>query len=298
MDKKESHNQTIPGVYAVFRPEAAEIPLLFDSPHSGRNYPADFGHACADDILIRAEDNHVDTLLDGVNETGATLLCALFPRTYIDVNRAVHDIDTGLLATAWPGPVMPTSRSHAGIGLIRRLVRPGVPVYNRALSIAEVQARIDNYYAPYHTILKDLQDDLHYRFGAVWHLNMHSMPGAVAMNIGPHSLHHTYPDFVLGDRDGTSCHPDFTHALRDCLRGMGYRVAINNPYKGLEIVKRSARPATGRHAIQVEISKSLYWDEDRNTPGAHFERLRGDIRRLAGFAADYVRDQLIDLAAD
>jgi len=298
MSKKESHNLEIPGVYKVFKPAAPDIPLLFDSPHSGRDYPADFGHSCPFDALARAEDNEVDALLENIPDYGAILLCALFPRTYIDVNRAEYDIDTDLLAERWPGPLMPSSRSHAGIGLIRRLVKPGVPVYDRRLSVEEVQRRLDRYYHPYHAKLRDIQDDLHYRFGMMWHINAHSMPSAAGLSTGPHSLHHLQPDFVLGDRDGTSCDLDFTHFLRDCLKGMGYRVAINNPYKGVEIVRRSARPDAGRHAIQMEISKALYWDETRNERNRNFSVLKNDLSRLAERTAAYVSDHLVDLAAD
>ena len=298
MSEKGSHNVAIPGVYQVFRPDGAEIPLVIDSPHSGRIYPADFRYACPSGVLERAEDNHVDTLLDGVTGRGATLLCALFPRTYIDVNRAAYDIDTDLLAENWPGPLMPSSRSHAGIGLIRRLVKPGVPVYDRRLSVAEVQNRLDRYYHPYHAALKTIQDDLHYRFGAMWHINAHSMPSAAALSTGPHNLHYLQPDFVLGDRDGTSCDLDFTHSLRDCLNAMGYRVAINNPYKGVEIVRRSARPSAGRHSIQMEISKALYWNETLNEKNSNFNALKADLDTLIAFAARYVSDHLVNLAAD
>lgn len=298
MDQKESHNLEIPGVYRVFRPGCAEIPLVFDSPHSGRDYPADFRHCCGYEALARAEDNHVDALLEGIPGYGATLLCALFPRTYIDVNRAEYDIDTDLLAERWPGPLMPSSRSHAGIGLIRRLVQPGVPVYDRRLSIAEIQHRLNHYYHPYHKTLRDIQDGLHYRFGSMWHINAHSMPSPVSPSTGPHNLHHLHPDFVLGDRDGTSCALDFTHALRDCLKSMGYRVAINNPYKGVEIVRRSARPDAGRHAIQLEISKALYWNETSNEKNRNFNALKVDINKLTEFTVRYVTDHLVNLAAD
>lgn len=298
MDQKGSHNHTLPGIYQVFRPTAPEAPLVFDSPHSGRDYPADFGHACPLEALERAEDNHVDTLFMAAPEYGATLLCALFPRTYIDVNRASYDIDTDLLAERWPGPLMPSPRSHAGIGLIRRLVRPGMPVYDRRLAIAEVEARLDRYYHPYHNRLKDILDDVHYRYGAVWHINCHSMPSASGLTTGPHNLHHLQPDFVLGDRDGTSCDLAFTHFLRDALRSMGYRVAINNPYKGVEIVRRFSAPSAGRHSIQLEINKALYWDEQKSIKNKNYNALKGDLEKLMQAASAYATASLVNLAAD
>ncbi len=285
--------------YAIFCPRNGEgIPLIFDSPHSGRVYPEDFHHACPREALARAEDNDVDVLFEPAPRHGAFLLCATFPRTYIDVNRAKTDIDTDLLAEPWPGPLIPSSRSHAGIGLIHRLVRPGLPIYDRRLPVAEIQHRLNHYYHPYHSALKRLLDDAHYRFGQVWHINCHSMPSATALTTGPRNMHHLQPDFVLGDRDGTSCALDFTHALRDALKGMGYRVAINNPYKGVEIVRRSAHPAAGRHSIQIEINKALYWDEKNGEKNKNFNMLKSDIEKFISFCADDVSARLVNLAAD
>jgi N-formylglutamate amidohydrolase len=274
----------------------AETPLILDSPHSGSIYPADFGFACDLESLRGAEDNDVDALFESAPQTGATLLCALFPRTYIDANRAPDDIDTELLSGKWPGPLAPSSRSYAGIGLVRRLVRPGVPVYDRALDVAEVQSRLDCYYHPYHAVLKSILDDTHYRFGQVWHINCHSMPAPMARV--PHGILSMQPDFVLGDRDGTSCDSGFTRFLRDTIRDMGYRVAINNPYKGVEIVRRSANPSAGYHSLQMEISKALYWDDKENKKNKNFNVLKDDLDKLVKAVSGYAKDNLGSLAAD
>lgn len=297
MTEKDNRKDHIEGIYQTQRPAAGlDVPLVIDSPHSGRDYPADFNYACPRDALERAEDNQVDLLLDRAPDYGATLLTSLFPRTYIDTNRAEDDIDTELLDERWPAPLVPSARSYAGIGLIRRLVRPGMPVYDRALKVAEIRARIAGYYHPYHAQLRALLDDTHYRYGQVWHINAHSMPAHTAMV--PHGILSAQPDFVLGDRDGTSCDLGFTHFLRDTLKGMGYRVAINHPYKGVEIVRRSAHPAGGRHSIQLEINKFLYWDEQRNRPGKNMPGLKTDLGKLMERCADYTRGHLVDLAAD
>lgn len=283
-------------IYQITNPDQPALPLVFDSPHSGRDYPADFNYACSFDMLVRAEDNDVDALFETAPKHGATLLCALFPRTYIDVNRAADDIDTELLSERWPGPLTPTSRSYAGIGLIRRLVKPGQPVYNRALNVSEIRHRLDIYYHPYHAALKKLLDEAHYNFGQVWHVNCHSMP-ALRLPV-THGIMNRQPDFVLGDRDGTSCALDFTHSLRDCLRGMGYKVAINNPYKGVEIVRRSAYPAGGRHSIQMEISKALYWDENKSKRTNNFNALKDDLENFIRHCGAYATSNLVSLAAD
>lgn len=271
-------------IVKIARPEGRPVPVVFDSPHSGRGYPADFGHACAQEDMERAEDSYVDDLFSGAVRHGASFLCALFPRTYIDPNRAADDIDPQLLDGPWPGRAAPTARSHAGIGLVRRLLRPGLPLYGRKLSATEIARRIGDYYEPYHAALQSLLDEAHRGFGAVWHVNCHAMPSAA----GGVSL----PDFVLGDRNGTSCAPAFTGAVRDFIRGLGYSVAVNSPYKGVEIVRRHGRPAEGRHSLQIEVGKALYWDERKNEKTEGYEALRADLEKLSAHIAVFAENSL------
>ncbi len=287
-------------VFTIAKPENP-LPLIFDSPHSGAKYPEDFHYTCDFATLERAEDKHVDELFALAPNYGGTLLSALFPRSYIDPNRAETDIDPDLLIEPWPHESSPTARSDAGIGLIRRLVRPGIPVYDHDLSIAEVKQRIEQYYRPYHEALQTLIDEAHYNFGQIWHINCHSMPSSSARPRQPIGLIGNQPksvDFCLGDRDGTSCSKDFTHGLRDFIKSMGYSVTINDPFKGVELVARHAEPARGRHSLQLEINKALYMDEEKNQKSGDYEGLQTDIAKLIGFCADFVESQLVDLAAD
>lgn len=274
------------------------LPLIFDSPHSGTAYPDDFHFSCDFSELEKAEDKYVDQLFAAAPDYGAALLCATFPRSYIDVNRCATDIDPELLHEPWPhSEIAPSARSDAGIGLIRRLVRPGVPVYDRVLSAREIQNRIENFYTPYHTALEKLIDESHYNFGQVWHVNCHSMPASSARPKNSGRLNHP-SDIVLGDRDGTTCDLDFTHALRDVLKKMGYVVTINDPFKGVELVRRYSNPARGFHSIQIEVNKSLFMNEDTNQKNKNFTRVKDDMEKLMSFCAEYVDSNLLNLAAD
>ncbi len=288
-------------ILSIATPEKP-LPLVFDSPHSGTIYPEDFDYVCRFTDLQKAEDKFVDELFSCVPEYGGALLCANFPRSYIDVNRRIDDIDPVILADPWPfGKINPSSRSDAGIGLIRRLVRPGMPVYDHPLSVEDVAARIEKCYKPYHDALEKLINDAHYNFGQIWHVNCHSMPSASARPKQPIGFMGRLPcetDFVLGDRDGTSCDLEFTHAVRDFLKGLGYTVTINDPFKGVELVHRYSAPARGLHSLQIEINKALYMNEETNKKLGDFENLRLDIESLVGFCADYVQANLVDMAAD
>lgn len=263
--------------------EADAAPIVFDSPHSGTWYPPDFGFACDAHRLRRAEDTFVDELWSGARAAGCGFLRAFFPRSYIDVNRALDDIDVSLFDAPWPGPAAPGVKSQAGMGLIRRLSLPGEPVYDRALSVAEGRHRIDAYYRPYHDALDHLLDAAQSQWRVVWHVNCHSMKAfGNAMNTDPGERR---ADFVLGDRDGTTCGPELRETIRDFLVDQGYSVKINAPYKGVELIRRHGRPSEGRHSIQVEVNRALIIDEEAVEKIARFDAVRSDLTALATILA-------------
>ena len=270
-------------------PVTEPIPLVLDSPHSGEWYPDDFDHAPPRDVVRQAEDTHVARLWGAAPAAGATLIEARFPRAYIDANRSLADVDPELLGDAWPDPVAPSRKTALGIGLVWRLARGGVPMYARKLTSAEVQGRIDRCWRPYHAALDAALDARHRAFGGVWHLNCHSMPAvgdALSDDPGRERA-----DFVLGDRDGTTCDPAFTRTVADCARNFGYSVAINDPYKGVELVRKHGRPAENRHSLQVELKRTLYMDERTLAPNEGYARLQRDLARLVDILAAFVRQR-------
>ena len=268
-------------------PIVTPLPLVLDSPHSGSDYPADFEHLPPREVVRQAEDSYVDELYAMAPEVGATLVEALFPRAYIDPNRSLVDIDPALLSEPWPGPLTPSRKTELGIGLVWRLAQGGVPMYARALSVAEVKQRIARCWEPYHAAVAAALDERHRQFGAVWHVNCHSMPAVGdVMSEDPGRKR---AEFVLGDRDGTTCEPELTAFVATTLRAMGYLVAINDPYKGVELVRRHGRPKEHRHSLQVEINRRLYLDEATLVKNEGFPRLQANLRRLLDALADYVR---------
>lgn len=164
------------GVVRRHDPLGEPIPLVLDSPHSGETYPEDFDHAPPRTLVRQAEDTHVARLWSHAMAYGATLIEATFPRAYIDANRSLDDIDPELLAQAWDAPLAPSAKSALGIGLVWRLARGGVPMYARRLRADEIRSRIDRCWRPYHAAVNAALDERHRAFGAVWHINCHSMP--------------------------------------------------------------------------------------------------------------------------
>lgn len=271
----------IKNVLICEKPEKKVSPLVLDSPHSGSVYPPDFRHSCPRAWLRETEDAFVDELFKAAPGMGFPFLRALFPRSYIDVNRAEDDIDPRLLAGFWTGSCRTTARSEAGVGLIRRVYRQRDPrpIYDRLLPPGEIRARIDTYYRPYHQTLAEVLDETHALFGRVYHLNCHSMPTQDNPAF--------QCDFVLGDRDGTSCEPAFTRFVENCLGSMGYKVLVNTPYKGVEILRRYGRPPENRHSLQIEILRTLYMDEKTGEKTGGFSGLNHNMEILLGKIAAY-----------
>ncbi|MBL0420126.1 N-formylglutamate amidohydrolase [Ramlibacter sp. AW1] len=274
--------------FDLYLPHGEPVALVCDSPHSGTHYPEDFGHVVPMPLLRRGEDTHVDALWQAAPDVGATLLAARFPRTYIDVNRTLEDLDPELLDGPWDAPLAPGEKTRLGYGLIWRNVAAGVPIYDRPLAPERVRRRIQQCYLPYHAALSKAIESSAQRFGGVWHLNLHSMPDDAYRRLGiasPHPL----ADFVLGDRDGTTCERTFVDLVEYELRSLGYTVARNDPYKGVQLIAHIGQPARNRHSLQVEIRRPVYMDEGTRERHAGFDRLQRDLSQLLRTLAAYVR---------
>lgn len=276
--------------YALQPPAGEAIPLVCDSPHSGTHYPADFGAAVAPERLRAGEDTHVHTLWSAAPRVGATLLAASFPRVYIDPNRTLEDLDPDLLASPWPAPLNPGPKTRLGYGLVWRNLDKQTPIYDRKLSVEEVQARIDRYYKPYHVALSQAIDAAYERFGRVWHLNLHSMPNNAYERLGIDSPH-PLADFVLGDRDGTTCEPAFVALVESELKALGYTVRCNDPYKGVQLIAQIGNPAQRRHSLQIEIRRPVYMDEKTREPNGNFQQVQRDLSTVLEKIAAYIRSQ-------
>jgi N-formylglutamate deformylase len=278
------------GVLCVVRPARGVLPLVFDSPHSGTRFPADFQPAVSAEAVLANSDLYVDRLFADAPLHGAVLLSAEFPRVYIDPNRAETDIDPAD-TPGWDGPSRPSEKTRFGKGLVWRRVKPGAtPLYDRKLTAADVSARLDRYWRPYHATLAGLLDGAHAATGAVFHVNCHSMmPLSGVMDAeGPDIAR---PEIVLSDRDGETCGPDFLAAARKSLKAAGLEVSVNQPFKGAEIVRRHGRPAEGRHSLQIEINRKLYLNLQTLEPNRQFTETKKAVDRLIADLAAFVEDR-------
>lgn len=257
--------------------------LVLDSPHSGVVYPPDFLYTCDTSVLRKAEDTHVEKLYDFAPGLGAHWIEAQFPRSYLDANRNTTELDVSLLDQPWPHPVatdpVVLSKVRLGKGLIWRTTDDGFPIYGRSLSVDEVMHRIEHCWTPYHAAVAEAIDVAHARHGYSIHVNCHSMP-AIASSHATNFPGEKHADFVVGDRDGSTASPALSRLVCAHLTALGYRVAYNHPYKGVELVRRYSDPAAQRHSIQLEINRKLYMNEETLELTAGFDTLKAHLRSL------------------
>lgn len=282
--------ETVDPAFRRIRPAPADaLPIVLDSPHSGTEYPADFGSVLGEAARHYAEDCFVDRLYANAPRLGASLLAARFPRLYIDPNRSLDDIDEQLLDEPWPVPVAPSPAGRLGMGLIWRLCN-GQPVYARRLRIEEVLLRIERCWRPYRDALRAELDATHRRFGALWHLNVHAMTDDSYALLGLPDR--PLADFVLGDLDGTSADEGMLSTIEDALRGHGFAVARNDPFQGGDTIRWSGRPAEGRRALLIEVKMSCYMDTAAYRLHEGFPRVQAALDAMLRALADHVRRQL------
>ncbi len=252
-------------------------PVLFASPHSGREYPAEFIAAARLDPLglRRSEDSFVDELFADAPNFGAPLLAATFPRAFCDPNREAWELDPGMFAETLPPWVNTASaRVSAGLGTIARVVASGETIYREKLAFAEAERRVRDFWQPYHDCLTELIGHIRDQHGTCLLIDCHSMPahGSIGRNGGV--------DFVLGDAFATTCAPRITRLVEEVLSSLGYTVRRNDPYAGGFITRHYGRPRENIHALQIEIARPLYMNEARIEHGPRFAAVRADIRTL------------------
>ncbi len=257
------------------------VPFVFSSPHSGRLYPERFLAMSRLDheAIRRSEDCYVDELFSAVVPLGAPLLAANFPRAWLDVNREPWELDPRMFSEPLPPYCnIRSARVAGGLGTVPRVVGEGLDIYAGRLPLAEALSRVETIYKPYHETLKRLLMATHAAFGFAALIDCHSMPASI--RVGDAGLR---PDFIVGDRFGTSASGALTRTAIALLSGMGYRVAHNKPYAGGFITEHYGRPARQLHALQIEVNRGLYMDERTLRKTAGFDALADDMAR---FAAD------------
>jgi N-formylglutamate deformylase len=167
-------------------------------------------------------------------------------------------------------------RVAGGLGTIPRVVGDGQEIYRDRLGVEEALQRIETLYKPYHRALRRLINRVHQHFGTAIIVDCHSMPSVGVSRDEPRR-----PDIVIGDRYGTSCASLLPDLVEDVMGRLGYSTGRNKPYAGGFITEHYGNPASGLHAIQLELNRAIYMDERRRERGPRFAEIASHFAVLA-----------------
>jgi N-formylglutamate amidohydrolase len=272
----------------------ARSPVVISVPHAGRDYPSALPtltrFSSADLILL--EDRFVDILVAPLRDQAHQLIVAQTPRVWIDLNRDENDYDPAMLHPPQRLARALSAKARGGLGLVPRRTAGLGDIWHSPISVSDLEHRISTVHRPYHRAIAAAMDHAVAQFGVAVLIDLHSMPplprtGTVAP-----------PDLVIGDRFGRSCSGRLsTHAAR--LAGdFGLTSAFNVPYAGGFILDRHGCPARQRHAIQIEIDRSLYLDAALRDPGSGVGRMQEFVAALASKLADEIKVPRTAIAAE
>lgn len=281
--------------FDVLRPNSPASCVVFASPHSGRDYPWSFlRKTVLNEHAIRSsEDAFVDQLFDCAPEYGAVFLKAGAPRAYIDLNRARNELDPALIEGARRMAHNP--RVASGLGVVPRVVANGRAIYRGKITLAEAEGRIARYWEPYHEKLQSLLDAAHARHGQTVLIDCHSMPHEAMDGVARAGARR--PDVVLGDRFGAAASGEVVDIIEEAFVHAGFIVTRNTPFAGAYITQAYGKPSKGQHAVQVEIDRSLYMNEQLIRPNGDFEAVQASLRKVIAKVAQIGQNRL-PLAAE
>lgn len=283
-----------PAPFEQHGPDVPRYPVVLSVPHAGRDYPGRLLSASrlAREQLELLEDRYADLLVKEAVDCGFTALVATRARAWIDLNRHEREIDPDMV-TPWPGRrgLIRSSKVTGGLGLLPRRLRGKGDILHGPVAMADVEARIADDHRPYHKALTALLEAAHARFGVAILLDIHSMPPLPAEGFPGVRI-------VFGDRFGRSASSPFIRILREIAAEAGHGSADNVPYSGGHVLDAHGNPSRGRHAIQVEIDRSLYLDGALKAPQSDLGGVNRLIRLMAQALSEEVAGGTTAIAAE
>lgn len=224
----------------------ARLPVLIDVPHAGTHVPAELAERLTEPARALPDtDWHVDKLYRFAAELGCGLFVATHSRYVVDLNR--DPAGTILYPGASNTELCPL-RTFAD----QPIYRPGAEP-----TPAELDARVERYFAPYHRRLQAELDALRQRFGFIVLLDGHSIRAEV-----PRFFDGRLPDLNLGTADGRSADATLAQAAWQALgRHPHFSRVQNGRFKGGYVTRHYGQPHRGIHALQLEMAQCCYMNE-------------------------------------
>lgn len=223
---------------------------MVSSPHSGTQFPVEMRETFRESFVESPPDTDwfIDQLYDFVPELGVTLITASYSRYVIDLNRD-------------PSSASLYNDGRTETGLVPLQSFSGEKIYRKQNpSDEEIQRRLEQYYWPYHHQLQSLLEGLRDEYGAALLFDAHSIRQTVKS-----IQEEPFPDLIVGNQNQKTCDPLIHKALFQTLYESpeGYSVSDNHPFKGGQITRSFGRPSEGIHSIQLEMSQTVYMDEEK-----------------------------------
>jgi N-formylglutamate deformylase len=234
--------------FHITRATSQEVPVLISVPHCGTAFPDELKGEYKPDLIKNLDDTDwfVDRLYSFAPALGMTMITAEYSRWVIDLNRDPES-----------KPLYTDGRIITGLCPTTDFLGNNLYQDNRKeVNPIEIKRRLDLYYRPYHSRLKELVEDLKKRFGSVLLWDCHSI-----RQIVPTIYKDKFPDLILGSADETSASKDIIETALSGLKQGVYSLNHNHPFKGGYITRHYGKPSTEIHALQLEMSKVNYMDD-------------------------------------
>jgi N-formylglutamate amidohydrolase len=239
----------------ITEPQTSPTPILVEVPHSGLQVPPDVETEIQTTPLavLRDSDIYVDQLYQGAPTKGATLLVSRVSRYVVDLNRGPDEVDSAAV------PRHPRARHIPARGVVWRARTDGTPLLRAPLTVEQFATRIELYYEPYHQKLRELAARLHHQFGSVVILAAHSMPSTGRKVFGGRYIRRA--DVVPGTQGRSTASGSIIDLIDSHFREAGLSVKHDDPYRGGWTTSSYGAPKRGQHAVQIELNRALYVDE-------------------------------------
>lgn len=238
--------------YFLIEPSVSKVPIILSSPHSGVEFPDELQTHFQPEMMAQPDDTDwfVHELYNFAPSLGITLIHAKYSRWVIDLNRTPESV-----------PLYNDGR------IITELV-PKTDFCGNELYIdkkfipddAEIERRKELYYFPYYQKIEQLLAERIAEFGQVLLWDAHSIRRFV-----PTIQDAPFPDLILGDNDGKSANKEVIETALTNLKQGKYGVNHNSPFKGGNITRHFGKPENNIHALQLEMAKTNYMNDDELT---------------------------------
>ncbi len=237
--------------------ECLNSPVILSVPHGGRFYPSQMIKNADLHAMRTLEDVGSDLIVMPLVSAEQSAIIAKCSRAIIDVNRPKSALDPKLIKNDNNKAVTIANDRwqryiHSGYGVIPRLSAKRLPLYNVPPTYEVVKQRIDCWHQTYHALISQTLDDAQQIFQKSFLLDVHSMPQSSP----------GLADIVIGDMNGHSASKDFSDIIKKELKKFDLTYSMNTPYAGGFITEHYGKPKVNKHAIQIEINRDLYLQED------------------------------------